>query len=125
MFNSNSANVSQSQNAMVGVMNTMIDGYNTFKADFEANKNSEETRDKQIAALTVAVMAILEILSRVYPNSKNLPQGIKDVVNMTYANAMTAINDDAQLAALVTASQGLLASGTENIASDEESEVSV
>ena len=122
---SGNATVIESNNGMVGVMNTMIEGYNKFKEDTDNNKAAEERRDKQIAALTVAVMANLEILSRVYPNSKNLPQGVKDVVNMTYANAMNAISNDEQLTALVTASKGLLAAGTEKAASEEETEVTV
>lgn len=116
----NSISVADSQSGVVGVVNTMIDGYNAFKNDFEKVKQSDTERDKQLAAVMVTNTAILEILSRVYPNSKNLPQGVKDVVNMTYANAMNAISNDEQLAALVTASKGLLAAGTEKAASDEE-----
>lgn len=114
------ASVIDSQGGVVGVVNTMIDGYNAFKTDFAKVKQSDAERDKQLAAVMVTNTAILEILTRVYPNSKLLPQGVKDVVNMTYANAMKAINDDEQLSALVTASKGLLAAGTEKAASDEE-----
>ena len=114
------ASVIDSQGGVVGVVNTMIDGYNAFKTDFAKVKQSNAERDKQLAAVMVTNTAILEILTRVYPNSKNLPQGVMDVVNMTYANAMKAINDDEQLSALVTASKGLLAAGTEKAASDEE-----
>ena len=121
----NSISVADSQSGVVGVVNTMIDGYNAFKSDFEKVKQSDIERDKQLAAVMVTNTAILEILSRVYPNSKNLPQGVKDVVNMTYANAMKAIGDDKQLAALVTASKSLLAQGTEKAASEEETEVPV
>ena len=123
--NSNSANVADSQSGVVGVVNTMIDGYNGFKKDFETTIKSDEERDKQMAAILVTNTAILEIMSRVFPNSKNLPQGVKDVVNMTYANAIKAINDDGQLANLVANSKILLADGTEKAASVEETEVSV
>lgn len=119
------ASVINSQGGVVGVVNTMIEGYNTFKSDFEKVKQSDTERDKQLAAVMVTNTAILEILSRVYPNSKNLPQGVKDVVYMTYANAMSAISSDEQLAALVTASKNLLAQGTEKAASEEETEVPV
>lgn len=119
----NSISVADSQSGVVGVVNTMIDGYNAFKSDFDQVKQSNTERDKQLAAVMVTNTAILEILSRVYPNSKNLPQGVKDVVNMTYANAMSAISSDEQLAALVTASKSLLAQGTEKAASEEETEV--
>lgn len=118
--NNNSANVADSQSGVVGVVNTMIDGYNGFKKDFETTIKSDEERDKQMAAILVTNTAILEIMSRVFPNSKQLPQGVKDVVNMTYANAMKAIGDDQQLANLVANSKNLLAAGTEKAASDEE-----
>lgn len=118
--NNNSANVADSQSGVVGVVNTMIDGYNGFKKDFETTIKSDEERDKQMAAILVTNTAILEIMSRVFPNSKNLPQGVKDVVNMTYANAIKAIGDDQQLANLVANSKNLLAAGTEKAASDEE-----
>ena len=121
----NSISVADSQSGVVGVVNTMIDGYNAFKTDFEQVKQSNTERDKQLAAVMVTNTAILEILSRVYPNSKNLPQGVKDVVNMTYANAMSAISSDEQLAALVTASKSLLSQGSEKAASEEETEVPV
>ena len=118
--NSNSANVADSQSGVVGVVNTMIDGYNGFRKDFETTIKSDEERDKQMAAILVTNTAILEIMSRVFPNSKQLPQGVKDVVNMTYANAVKIINDDQQLANLVANSKNLLAAGTEKAASDEE-----
>ena len=114
------ASVIDSQGGVVGAVNTMIDGYNAFKEDFKQFQNNDAERDKQLAAVVVTNVAILEIMSRVFPNSKQLPQGVKDVVNITYANAMKAVNDDVQLAALVSASKTMLAAGIEKAASDEE-----
>lgn len=114
------ASVIDSQGGVVGAVNTMIEGYNGFKSDFEKLKNDEAKRDNQLAAVVVTNTAILEIMSRVFPNSKQLPQGVKDVVNITYANAIKAVNDDVQLSALVAASKSMLAAGYEKAASDEE-----
>jgi hypothetical protein len=116
----NSISVADSQSGVVGAVNTMIEGYNTFKSDFTKIKKADAERDKQIAAMIVTNTAILDIMSRVFPNSKTLPQGVKDMVNITYANTMKAINDDQQLTALVEASRILLAAGTEKAASEEE-----
>lgn len=106
--NNNSASVATSQNGMVGVVNNMIEGYASFKAEFEKMKNDEEARDKQLASVMLTNTAILEILSRVYPNSKNLPQGVKDVVNLTYANVQKAITDDEMLASVIAAAKTVL-----------------
>lgn len=114
------ASVIDSQGGVVGAVNTMIEGYNGFKSDFEKLKNNEAKIDNQLAAVVVTNTAILEIMSRVFPNSKQLPQGVKDVVNITYANAIKAVNDDVQLSALVAASKSMLAAGYEKAASDEE-----
>lgn len=120
LSNSNSVSVANSQSGVIGAVNTMIEGYNTFKSDFTKIKDADAERDKQIAAMIVTNTAILDIMSRVFPNSKTLPQGVKDMVNITYANTMKAINDDQQLTALVEASRILLAAGTEKAASEEE-----
>lgn len=104
----NSASVATSQNGMVGVINNMIEGYASFKAEFDKLKNDEEARDKQLASVMLTNTAILEILSRVYPNSKNLPQGVKDVVNLTYANVQKAISDDETLASVIGAAKTVL-----------------
>ena len=41
--------------------------------------------------------AILEILITVYANSKNIPQGVKDLINLKYADALKLIGNDEQL----------------------------
>lgn len=122
--NNNSSIVATSQDGINTVVNAMIEGYNAFKTDFAKMKDSEDQRDRQIAAMVITNTAILEIMSRVFPNSKNLPQGTKDLVNITYANAMKSITDDAMLESLVNAAKILLAAGTDKIASEEEAEVS-
>ena len=50
-----------------------------------------------VAAMVVQTKAILEILTTVYANSKNLPQGVKDLVNLKYADVLKTINEDKKL----------------------------
>ena len=41
--------------------------------------------------------AILEILTTVYANSKNIPQGVKDLVNLKYADVLKLVGDEDKL----------------------------
>ena len=40
---------------------------------------------------------VLDILATVYANSKNLPQGVKDLVNLKYADVLKTTSDDEKL----------------------------
>jgi hypothetical protein len=62
--------------------------------------------------------AILQILNRVYINNKNLPQGVKDLVNLDFANCLKALEDDEACAAIVDTVKQLLTAG-DNVAEDE------
>lgn len=98
------------QNSVVDVTNKMIDGYNGLSQRYDAMKESydlygatEDERNRIVGAVFASNMAVLEILSTVYVNSKNLPQGVKDLVNLKYANCLKALGDDKQLRAIVEA----------------------
>ena len=41
--------------------------------------------------------AILEVLTTVYANSKNIPQGVKDLVNLKYADVLKLVGDEDKL----------------------------
>jgi hypothetical protein len=56
-----------------------------------------------VGAVLATNTAILEILTMVYTNSKNLPQGVKDLVNLKYANCLKTLDDDEKVKAIVTA----------------------
>ena len=97
------------QNAVVGVVNDMIEGYNGLAQKYEAMKEkydlygaTEDERNRLVGAVLATNTAILEILATVYPNSK-LPQGVKDIVNLKYANCLKMLDDDTQLRAIVEA----------------------
>ncbi len=97
------------QNAVVGVVNDMIECYNGLAQKYEAMKEkydlygaTEDERNRLVGAVLATNTAILEILTTVYPNSK-LPQGVKDIVNLKYANCLKMLDDDTQLRAIVEA----------------------
>lgn len=41
-----------------------------------------------------------------YPNSKNLPQGVKDLVNLKYADALKIVGDDNKLIEAAEVAEG-------------------
>ena len=66
-------------------------------AKLNSKIEEEIARANTIAIVATETTAILEILMSVYPNSKNLPQGVKDIVNLTYANCLKTINSDEKI----------------------------
>lgn len=97
------ATAKSQQSAMVGAMNQLIDGYNAMKGSYDKYESVEDDRNKLVGAVMVQNTAILDILQTVYANSKNLPQGVKDVITLKYANALRALGEDKTLAAIVEA----------------------
>lgn len=100
----------EGQTLMTGAVNGMIDGYNELRAGYSSMMESynaygkTEDERNRIAGANLAVnIATLEILVLVYQNSKNLPQGVKDLVNIKYANCLKSLEDDKQLIAIVEA----------------------
>lgn len=109
------------QNSVVVVANKMIDGYNDMSQKYDAMKESydqygatEGERNRVVGAVFATNAAILEILTTVYVNSKNLPQGVKDLVNLKYANCLKTLEDDKQLIAIVEAVRNNLGNATES-----------
>lgn len=107
------------QNSVVDVTNRMIDGYNGLSERYDAMKEAydqygamEGERNRIVGAVLATNSAILEILTTVYVNSKNLPQGVKDLVNLKYANCLKTLEDDKQLMAIVEAVRNNIGSAT-------------
>ncbi len=97
-------------NQVIGVVNGMIDSHNHLQAEYAAFKKSyqqygltEDDRNRVVGAVVAQNTAILEILTLVMANNKNLPQGVKDLVNLKYANCLKSLESDTQLLAIVTA----------------------
>lgn len=92
-----------SQGSIIGAVNTMIDGYNGMRQSYEKYESVEDDRNKLIGAVFIQNTAILEILTTVYVNSKNMPQGVKDLVNLKYANCLNTLESDESLRGVVEA----------------------
>lgn len=98
-----SASTLSSQDLVVSSVNGMIDGYNQMRLAYDKNEGLEEDRNRLLGAVFVQNTAILETLRTVYVNSKNLPQGVKDIVTLQYANCIKALGDDTVLLSVVEA----------------------
>lgn len=105
-----------SQGAVVTAVNGMIDGYNAMKASYDQYGTTEADRNRVVGALVAQNTAMLEILMTAYGNSKNLPQGVKDLIYLKYANCMKQLGDDEQILAIVEAvKQNINSAGIERV----------
>lgn len=85
------------QTEVVDAVNCLIEGYNSLETELSDYNKTEDERYKAVGAMVVQTKAILEILVTVYANSKNIPQGVKDLINLKYAKSLTTIEDNEQL----------------------------
>lgn len=91
------ANTVSSQKNVVNVTNELIEGYNNFEKALNNFDATESERYKTLLAAFAQTKAILEILTTVYANSKNIPQGVKDLVNLKYADVLKLVGDEDKL----------------------------
>ena len=84
--------ISSSQTSMLSAINALIGESNALNARYQESLGNEEARDDAVNHLTVLCTTVLEILTTVYANSKNLPQGAKDIVSLKYAKCLKAIS---------------------------------
>lgn len=94
-------NTETSQNNVVGVTNELIAGYNKFEQTLDNFDAKEDERQKTAMAAYIQTRAILKILVTVYANSKNVPQGVKDLVNLEYADVLKLVGNEETLKQLV------------------------
>ena len=100
--------IGSSQDAVAKAVNALIDSNSDLSEKYTDYGNLENDRNKVSGAVLLTNTAILEILTTVYSNSKNLPQGVKDLVNLKYANCLTALQNDDQLSSLVKLVRGAI-----------------
>lgn len=79
-----------SNGEVVKAVNTLIEGYNETLDKLHAMESRAEQQEQINAVLENSTKAILEILTTVYANSKNIPQAVKDLVNIKYVQALKA-----------------------------------
>lgn len=85
----------------MGVTNELIAGYNKFEQTLNSFDEKEDERQKTAMAAYIQTRAILKILVTVYANSKNVPQGVKDLVNLEYADVLKLVGNEETLKQLV------------------------
>ena len=90
-------NTETSQRNVVNVTNQLIAGYNRFEKALNNFDAKERERDKIMIVAFAQTKAILEIMTTVYANSKNIPQGVKDLVNLKYADVLKLVGDEEKL----------------------------
>lgn len=91
------ASTVSSQKSVVNVTNELIEGYNRFEKALNNFVATEQERYKAMLAAFAYSKAILEVLTTVYANSKNIPQGVKDLVNLKYADVLKLVGDEKKL----------------------------
>lgn len=79
-----------SNSEVVKAVNTLIEGYNETLDKLHAMETKAEQQEHISAVLESSTKAILEILATVYANNKNIPQAVKDLVNIKYVQALKA-----------------------------------
>lgn len=94
-------NTETSQRNVVSVTNELIEGYNRFEKALNNFDATEQERHKTMIAAFAQTKAILEIMTTVYANSKNIPQGVKDLVNLKYADVLKLVGDEDKLKEIV------------------------
>ena len=88
---------SETQSDIIEVINGLIGGYNSLETKLSKYNATEDERYVAVGAMVVQTKAILDILTTVYANSKNIPQGVKDLVNLKYANVLKIVEDTDRL----------------------------
>lgn len=87
-INGNSAIIEASNtvnNKVIEVVNQLIEKQNILEI-------KEADRDKLLTDVMTFNKAIIEILMSVYANNKNIPQAIKDLINIKYVQALKKEN---------------------------------
>ena len=113
------ANTANSQENVISVTNELIEGYNRFEKALNNFDSTEKGRYMTLLAAAAQTKAILDILTTVYANSKNIPQGVKDLVNLKYADVLKLVKDEKKLESIADTSEMGKAAETENIESTE------
>jgi hypothetical protein len=95
-------------NALIDASNALAESNEKLTAAYEAMREAyekygetEDDRNRVIGAVMEQSAATLEILQFAYANSAKLPQGIKDVINLKYANTLKTLASDEDLIEIV------------------------
>ena len=86
----------ESNGEVVKAVNLLIDNYNATIEKLNDMETKNEKRDMICQELETFTKAILEILTTVYANNKNIPQAVKDLISLKYVTALKANNPNAE-----------------------------
>lgn len=86
----------ESNGEVVKAVNSLIDNYNATIEKLNDMETKNEKRDMICQELETFTKAILEILTTVYANNKNIPQAVKDLISLKYVTALKANNPNAE-----------------------------
>lgn len=86
----------ESNGEVVKAVNSLIDNYNATIEKLNDMETKNEKRDMICQELETFSKAILEILTTVYANNKNIPQAVKDLISLKYVTALKANNPNAE-----------------------------
>lgn len=78
----------ESNGEVVRAVNSLIDNYNSTLEKLNEIETGNQKRDAICKELEVFMKAILEILTTVYANNKNIPQAVKDLISLKYVTAL-------------------------------------
>lgn len=88
---------------MAEAHNLSAEEFNKLSASYEALLKKEEERDRMLATLVSTTSTLLDIQTTVYANSKNLPSGTKDVINVKYSKCLKTLENNTTLKAIFDA----------------------
>lgn len=108
----------KNQQSLIDAFNVMAKGYNEMREAYERYECVEDDRNRLVGACLVTNTALLEMFSTAFIHNKNLPQGVKDLVVLEYANTKKALSDDEVLKAVVESVREKV-TGTEGAAENE------
>lgn len=111
--------IASASEPVVNAINRMIDGYNKMERLYEEHASTDKCLNQAISVVMAQITFVVEALQTVYANSKNLPQGVKDMVNLKYAKCLKDIGDKEALKQLFEAFRGELAQMTESVSENE------
>lgn len=86
----------ESNGEVVKAVNSLIDNYNATIEKLNNMETKNEKRDMICQELETFSKAILEILTTVYANNKNIPQAVKDLISLKYVTALKANNPNTE-----------------------------
>lgn len=82
----------KSNDDVIDTVNALVGKHNETEARYIASEGKQTELMTAVRDMIAINKANMQILVTVYQNSKNLPQGVKDLVNQFYADALKTVS---------------------------------